>query len=60
MKYFEKYVSNTYAGGVNQLQYSTKENEIKTGRVFYKITVGGEYEYSILFSNIIESTLKTR
>lgn len=56
MKYFEKYVSNTYAGGVNQLQYSTKENEIKTGRVFYKITIGGEYEYSILFSNIIEST----
>lgn len=56
MKYFEKYRSNTYAGGVNQMPCSTKENEIRTGRVFYKITVGGRYNYSILFSNIIEST----
>lgn len=56
MKYFEKYNSNTYAGSGNQLYFEMNENEMHTGRIFYKISVGGEYSYSILFSNIIDST----
>jgi len=56
MEYFEKYSSNTYAGSGNQFYFEMSENEIHTGRIFYKITVGGEYSYSILFSNIIDST----
>lgn len=56
MKYFDKFNSNTYAGSGNQLFFEMNDNEIHTGRVFYKISVGGEYDYSILFSNIIDST----
>ena len=56
MKYFDNFSSNTYAGSANQLFFEMNENEICTGRIFYKISVGGEYNYSILFSNIIDST----
>ena len=31
-------------------------DKVRTGRVFYKITSGGKYNYSILFSNIVDST----
>lgn len=55
MDFFKKYVSNTYAGSANQLFFSTN-GERQTGRVFYKISVGGRLEYSILFSNTIDST----
>ena len=55
MSFFEKYSSNTYAGSANQLYFSTN-GEVCVGRVYYKISVGGEYEYSILFSNTIDST----
>ena len=54
--YFEKYVSNTLGGSSNQFFFELEEGEIKTGRVFYKIFSGGEYNYSFLFSNIIDST----
>lgn len=56
MKYFEKYGSNTYAGSSNQLYFCMDESEIKTGRVLYKIASGGKYNYSFLFSNVIDST----
>lgn len=56
MRYFENFKSNTYAGSGNQLYFTMDENEIRTGRAFYKISVGGKYNYSILFSNIIDST----
>ena len=56
MDFFNSYSSNTYAGSGNQLFFNMNENEVKTGRVLYKIAVGGEYEYSLLFSNIIDST----
>lgn len=56
MKYFECYNSNTCAGSGNQLYFTMNENEIRTGRVFYKIFSGGEYNYSLLFSNIMDST----
>lgn len=56
MKYFDQFNSNTYAGSGNQLYFAMNENEMRTGRVFYKISAGGEYNYSVLFSNIIDST----
>ncbi len=57
MEFFEKYVSNTIAGSGNQSYFiSEDENALQKGRVLYKIFAGGEYEYSLLFSNIIDST----
>ena len=57
MKYFEEYVSNTLAGTSNQRFFLRKDSEkTDTSRTFYKIFAGGELEYSILFSNSIDST----
>lgn len=56
MKFFEKYTSNSCAGSGNQYFFNLKENEIRCGRVFYRIEAGGTYGYSILFSNVIDST----
>jgi len=56
MKFFEKFTSNTYAGSSNQLFFSMPDGESKRGRAFYKISVSGKYNYSFLFSNIIDST----
>ena len=56
MQYFERFSSNTIAGSGNQHWFSMPKGERRTGRVFYKITVGGSYAYSLLFSNIIDST----
>jgi len=56
MKYFEQYRSNSYAGSGNQYFFTMQDGEIRTGRVFYKISVSGEYNYSLLFSNILDST----
>lgn len=56
MKYFDTYVSNTCAGSGNQLFFHLPKGESRTGRVFYKITAGGRYEYALLFSNIMDST----
>ena len=54
MEYFEKYTSNTIAAGGNQLYFEAQQP--RTCRVFYKITVGGTYDYALLFSNIMDST----
>ncbi len=54
MKFFEKYVSNTVAGSANQLFFSAPN--VTTGRIFYKIYKTGAFNYSLLFSNIIDST----
>ena len=56
MQFFEKYTSNTCASSANQHIFTLDKNEVKTGRVFYKIFSGGEYDYSLLFSNILDST----
>jgi len=56
MKYFTQFTSNTTAGSGNQLFFEMKENEVRTGRVFYRITSGGSYRYALLFSNIMDST----
>ncbi len=54
IKFFEDYSSNTCAGSGNQLWFSS--TKICVGRVFYRIEAGGTYNYSLLFSNIIDST----
>lgn len=54
--YFERYSSNSLAGSSNQYFFTLKKGEVKTGRVFYKIFCEGEYNYSFLFSNILDST----
>lgn len=53
---FENYSSNTYAGSGNQHFFNMDDGELRVGRILYKISVGGEYNYSLLFSNIIDST----
>lgn len=56
MNFFEEFTSNTYAGSSNQLFFCMADGESRKGRVFYKISTGGKYNYSFLFSNIIDST----
>lgn len=57
MKYFDKYASNTLGAAGNQHFFINEDPERSTvGRVFYKIFAGGRYNYSFLFSNIIDST----
>ncbi len=56
MNFFKNYTSNTYAGCGNQFFFEMEEGEIRTGRAFYKISNGGKYNYSFLFSNIMDST----
>lgn len=55
MQYFERYVSNTTAGSGNQ-HFFLSDKQPHTGRLFYRMTTGGTYKYSFLFSNIIDST----
>lgn len=57
MNYFSEYSSNCAGAAGNQFCfYPADENEIITARCFFKITVGGEYNYSFLFTNTIDST----
>ena len=56
MNYLDKYVSNTLAGSSNQLYFTSQESLRLTGRAFYKIHKAGEFEYSFLFSDTIDST----
>lgn len=56
MNYFSSYTSNTCAGSGNQLLFDTPVGVRRTGRLYYKITHGGTYHYSILFSNTVDST----
>ncbi len=54
MNYFDTYVSNSLAPSSNQSYFLDSEKCIS--RSFYKIHVGGKFEYSFLFSNTIYST----
>lgn len=56
MTYFETYRSNTLAGSGNQLPCLLSGDEPSTVRLFYRVTEGGERDYSLLFSNINDST----
>lgn len=55
MNYFDEYVSNTLAPTGNQT-FFISDGTVQKSRAFYKITKGGYYKYSFLFSNIIDST----
>ncbi len=56
MNYFNIFKSNTLAGSGNQCFFTSEDNTVSTCRIFYKVFSSGEYEYSFLISNIIDST----
>lgn len=56
MNYFKEFLSNTSAGSGNQYIFRGEPDRVYTGRVYYKITVPGEFRYALLFSNVIDST----
>ncbi len=58
MNYFNRFVSNTDGGTSNQYFFVMEKDEVRTGRVFYKIAVGGTYPYSLLFSNSLDSSFR--
>ena len=51
-----KYHSNTLGASANQLYFEADPNEIQKGRVFYKTDRAGRFNYSLLFTSIIDST----
>ena len=53
MAYFDDFVSNSTAGTSNQ-SFFTDGNGV--GRVFYRLLWGGDFAYSLLFSNTVDST----
>ncbi len=59
MSFYDTYVSNTLAGSSNQT-YFESDGELKRARVYYKILCGGKHEYSLLYSNITDSTYGDR
>ena len=56
MEYFEKYCSNTLAGSGNQFFFYNENEQQTRSCTLYKVVNGGEYPYSFLFSNTIDST----
>ena len=57
MIFFEQYVSNTLAGSGNQSFFVNSDSaKIRKSRTCYKVFCEGEYNYSFLFTNIIDST----
>ncbi len=56
MEYFDKYVSNTIAASGNQHPRDFSSMGRVTTRIFYRVAVGGSFDYSLLFSNINDST----
>lgn len=56
MEYFKKYSSNTLAGSGNQFFFYNNSKQATKSCTLYKVTNGGEYPYSFLFSNTIDST----
>ena len=56
MNWFNLYSSNTLAGSGNQSVFFTGDDMTHRGRIYYKIFAGGRYQYSLLFSNITDST----
>ena len=57
MLFFEKYRSNSLAGSGNQSFFTNGDPDaLHTSRVFYRLFAGGTFDYSLLFSNLIDST----
>ena len=57
MAFGGEFVSNTTAGSGNQLFFASEER--KTSRAFFRVTHGGTFDYSLLFSNLMDSTYCT-
>ena len=55
MNYFNKYYSNSIAGSANRLSCDYTDGKV-CARIFYRLTEGGTYDYSLIFSNINDST----
>lgn len=58
MDFFERYVSNSIAGSGNQFFFQNESEEPIRSCTLYRVECGGEYPYSFLFSNIIDSTYR--
>ncbi len=57
MRYFDEFTSNSAAGSGNPYFFRPEDPEKKTvGRTYYRLTYGGEHRYSLLYSNLIDST----
>ncbi len=57
MDFYKKFTSNCAGSAGNQLCfYPENKDEILTSRCFFKVTEGGEYNYSFLFTNTVDST----
>ncbi len=57
MDFFNTYTSNTLAGSGNQTYFTTEDPQrIYKSRALYRVFCGGAYNYSVLFSNILDST----
>lgn len=55
--FFKVYSSNTAAGCANQ-HYFLSDGKPICSRAYFKIAVGGEYNYSLLFSGILDSSYR--
>ncbi len=53
---FRSFVSNCVAGSANQFVFDLPKDQVRRGRIFYRIQAAGEYPYSLLFSNVLDST----
>ena len=56
MEYFKKYRSNTLAGSGNQTFFYNENKQPTRSCILYKPTEGGEFSYSFLLSNTLDST----
>ncbi len=56
MEYFDKYTSNSLASSCNQFYFISSADRNTVGRVYYKITASGKHEYSLLFTDALDST----
>ncbi len=57
MDYFRTYVSNTLAGSGNQTFVTPEDPDAPVRSVaFYRLFAEGEYHYSLLYSNVMDST----
>lgn len=54
MRYFDTYVSNTTGAGGSQYLFNAAEE--KSSRIYYKVFAGGTFSYSLLFTNLVDST----
>ena len=56
MNYFKNYSSASVGAGANQTVFFPKDGEVRVGIAFFKIAVSGSYNYSLLFSDVMDST----